>query len=279
MKTSTSATTLVVLAAVANAQIPASAPACVSSCFAIKISEATSLAPGATSIPGYCKSANFVQAFANCLSDNCPSTADVTLGVSLGQQVCAASGVALQTTGLTGAASSYAAALSTIPLSSVPTGGNSVVTSSGKRKEVYKRTGVILTFSSQSQQLRQSLAQAGQEGSSAAGGAAAGGVSNSSGASGASSASGASGSGASSSASSGATSAASGSGSNTVGGAAGAAASTATGVVGSALGRGTSAAGAATSAVGGAVSSATSFRIASGSLLFAVLGAAAIFVI
>ncbi|KAM0749410.1 hypothetical protein T439DRAFT_49234 [Meredithblackwellia eburnea MCA 4105] len=130
MRTST-ATIILSIAALAQAQLPASAPACVTSCFSIKITEATALAPGATSIPGYCASANFVQAFANCLTDNCASSADIATGIALGQQVCASSGAAIATTGLTGAVTGYVASLSSIPISSVAGAGATTTAASG----------------------------------------------------------------------------------------------------------------------------------------------------
>lgn len=64
------------LAAAVVAQAPTSAPACATSCLQTKISEAASLAPGVnpSNLAGLCMVPNFVQAFVNCATDNCPST-------------------------------------------------------------------------------------------------------------------------------------------------------------------------------------------------------------
>ncbi|ORY50683.1 hypothetical protein BCR35DRAFT_310736 [Leucosporidium creatinivorum] len=105
--------------------------------FSVKVTEAPSLAPGvsSTNIAGLCAVPTFIQAYGNCLVDNC-SAADAATGLALGQQVCAAAGAAVPTTGYTGAVSSLVGRLSSIPISSVAssaavTGSSAVASASG----------------------------------------------------------------------------------------------------------------------------------------------------
>lgn len=66
---------LLALLPLASAQLPASAPHCVATCLQAKINEASSLAPGVqpTDLAGLCATSAFVEAYNNCLSDNCVS--------------------------------------------------------------------------------------------------------------------------------------------------------------------------------------------------------------
>lgn len=66
---------LVALLPLASAQLPASAPHCVATCLQAKINEAGSLAPGVqpTDVAGLCATSAFVEAYDNCLSENCVS--------------------------------------------------------------------------------------------------------------------------------------------------------------------------------------------------------------
>ncbi len=59
----------------ASAQLPASAPHCVATCLRAKINEAGSLAPGVqpSDIAALCATPAFVEAYDNCLSENCVS--------------------------------------------------------------------------------------------------------------------------------------------------------------------------------------------------------------
>jgi len=85
MRSSTAAAALVALASQAYAQLPSSAPACVASCFAAKLSEAPSYY-GTTDIATLCQIPTFVSAFSTCLGDHCTS-AEQTEGLVLGAEV------------------------------------------------------------------------------------------------------------------------------------------------------------------------------------------------
>ncbi|GAA5849215.1 hypothetical protein JCM5353_001526 [Sporobolomyces roseus] len=120
-------TTLLALlssAALATCQSLASnAPGCATRCFTVKITEADSLAPGASTLNGYCQSSRFVSAYYTCLYDNCPS-GDIPLSAQLLQQVCADQGAAVVTTGIVGPAST-GISLSSIPVSSAASSASS----------------------------------------------------------------------------------------------------------------------------------------------------------
>jgi hypothetical protein len=66
---------LLALMPLASAQLPASAPHCVATCLQAKINEAGSLAPRVqpSDIAGLCATSAFVEAYDNCLSENCAS--------------------------------------------------------------------------------------------------------------------------------------------------------------------------------------------------------------
>ncbi|KAL7336427.1 hypothetical protein BJY59DRAFT_41445 [Rhodotorula toruloides] len=91
------------------AQLPSSAPGCVARCFQAKINEAGQLAPNVQSgnLAGLCQTPAFVNAWDQCLADNC-SDADRQTGQSLGQQVCNA---AASSASVAQSASSSAASL------------------------------------------------------------------------------------------------------------------------------------------------------------------------
>lgn len=63
------------LAAVSRGQasLPGDLPSCVTTCYNAKLSEASWLVPGVgnADLAALCASGAFVQAFQNCLSDNC----------------------------------------------------------------------------------------------------------------------------------------------------------------------------------------------------------------
>ncbi|GAA5902879.1 hypothetical protein JCM5296_006321 [Sporobolomyces johnsonii] len=109
---------LAALSSLTAAQLPANAPDCATLCFATKITEAGSLAPGVagTDIAGLCAAPNFVQAYYNCLSDHC-TAADLATGVTLGQQVCASAGGSVFSSGITGSATTVLSTLSPVPAS------------------------------------------------------------------------------------------------------------------------------------------------------------------
>ncbi|GAA5940064.1 hypothetical protein JCM1841_005352 [Sporobolomyces salmonicolor] len=109
---------LAALSSLTAAQLPANAPDCATRCFATKITEAGSLAPGVagTDIAGLCAVPNFVQAYYNCLSDHC-TPADLATAVTLGQQVCASAGGSVVSSGITGSVTTVLSTLSPIPAS------------------------------------------------------------------------------------------------------------------------------------------------------------------
>ncbi|GAA5905512.1 CFEM domain-containing protein [Sporobolomyces salmoneus] len=228
------------LAAPAIAQtLPSNAPACAARCFTVKVTEAGTLAPGASDVAGYCQSPTFVQAYYNCLYDNCP-LGDVATSVGLVGQVCASQGAAVVTSGITGAASSLQ---TSIPVSSVASSASGAVSSGA---------------SSVSGAVSSGLSSASSGISSASGAVSSGASSLSSGASSAVSEASSTLSGASSSASS-LASGASSSASEALSSASGAvntATSTAGGILSSVVSQASSVAGSATGAVGSAAASA-----------------------
>ncbi|GAA5972507.1 hypothetical protein JCM11641_001875 [Rhodosporidiobolus odoratus] len=114
--------TLGAFATTVNAQLGPDAPACATRCFATKIQEASTLAPGVSSsdLAGLCASSRFVQAFYNCVQDRVTegtcSAQDYATAVTLAQAVCAQAGGSIASSDITGAASIVYATLSGVPV-------------------------------------------------------------------------------------------------------------------------------------------------------------------
>ncbi|KWU45069.1 hypothetical protein RHOSPDRAFT_33317 [Rhodotorula sp. JG-1b] len=91
---------LLALLPLASAQLPASAPHCVATCLQAKINEAGSLAPGVqpSDVAGLCATSAFVEAYDNCLSENCSSD-EADTGRSLRKKLCAAASTSATLTG------------------------------------------------------------------------------------------------------------------------------------------------------------------------------------
>ncbi|BGO94420.1 hypothetical protein NBRC10512_003794 [Rhodotorula toruloides] len=284
MKTTAAIVSVAAFAGLAAAQLPANAPGCATRCFTTKVMEASTLAPGVSpsDIAGLCRSANFVQAYVNCLGDHCTGN-DYTTGITLGQAVCANVGASLPSTGVTGSATDVLRTLSSVPVS---TGSETASAAASFSSALAAAGGASsgASMSGSSMASGASSAAGGAGASSATSGAAGAASTGMSGASGAASTGMSGASGAGSTATSGAggaastaTSGAGGAASTVTSGAGGVlstitsgakgAASTATGAAGSA----------ASAATGGAKSAGNNLFVPTASLLGAVAAAIACF--